>query len=59
MQVFMQAYSNLLKHYGKQGWWPLSKGGLNAKHYNGAPSSDIDRFEIIVGAILTQNTAWA
>lgn len=55
----MQAiYLTLFKAYGKQGWWPLSKGGLNTRHHNGKPYSDSDRFEIIAGAILTQNTAW-
>lgn len=55
----MQAiYSALFKKYGNQGWWPLSKGSLNTKHHNGKPFSDIDRFEIMAGAILTQNTSW-
>lgn len=51
-------YNKLYREYGKQGWWPLSKGGFHSKHYNGLPVSDNDRFEIIVGAILTQNTNW-
>jgi len=58
MGTLMQIYKGMLKQYGRQGWWPLSKGGLNTKHHNGNPSSDKDWFEIIVGAILTQNTAW-
>lgn len=37
-------YAKLLRHFGPQGWWPIKNGG-------GA-------FEIMVGAILTQNTAW-
>ncbi len=40
-------YENLFKHFGPQNWWPV----LNKK--NNDP-----RFEIIVGAILTQNTSW-
>ena len=61
-------YSSLLKKYGPQGWWPLSgrkrtKGAEDKplhcpKHRNGPPLDDNDRFEIIVGAILTQNTNW-
>ncbi len=35
-------YSRLYAHFGPQHWWPQSDGA----------------FEIIVGAILTQNTAW-
>ncbi|MDD4878100.1 MAG: endonuclease [Candidatus Nanoarchaeia archaeon] len=53
-----QIYDNLFSAYGNQGWWPLSKGSLNTRHHNGNPCSDADRFEIITGAILTQNTSW-
>ncbi len=53
-----QIYGKLFKAYGKQGWWPLSKGSLETKHHNGKPCSDKDRFEIMAGAIMTQNTAW-
>ncbi|CAG0953251.1 Endonuclease III [Anaerolineae bacterium] len=35
-------YSRLYAHFGAQHWWPQNDGA----------------FEIIVGAILTQNTAW-
>lgn len=34
-------YQKLLKHFGKQHWWPAET-----------------RFEVIVGAILTQQTTW-
>lgn len=34
-------YQQLLKHYGKQYWWPAKSP-----------------FEVMVGAILTQNTSW-
>ena len=54
----MKIYSILLKSYKPQGWWPLSKGKIQTKHHNGPPKNDKDRFEIIVGAILTQNTSW-
>lgn len=36
-------YERLLAAYGPQGWWP----------------GDGDPFEVVAGAILTQNTAWA
>jgi len=58
MNQIQQIYQKLLKEYGKQGWWPLSKGGLHSRHHNGLPRNNEDRLEIIVGAILTQNTAW-
>jgi len=34
-------YRKLLKHFGKQYWWPAET-----------------RFEVIIGAILTQQTTW-
>ncbi len=40
----MEIYARLFAHFGAQHWWPHSEGGA---------------FEIVVGAILTQNTAWA
>ena len=36
-------YEILFDHYGPQSWWPCRSG---------------ERWEIITGAILTQNTAW-
>ena len=37
-------YCALLKKFGPQHWWPVT--------------SDNAQFEIVIGAILTQNTAW-
>lgn len=39
----VKLFGTLLKHYGPQHWWPCQSGV---------------RWEIITGAILTQNTAW-
>lgn len=36
-------YNTLFEHYGPQHWWPCQTG---------------KRWEIITGAVLTQNTAW-
>jgi len=44
-------YGLLSDHFGNQDWWPVDK------EYHKDNGSD-SRFEIIVGAILTQNTAW-
>jgi endonuclease-3 related protein len=44
-------YKILLDTYGPQNWWPVDTV------YHQKQKSD-PRFEIIVGAILTQNTAW-
>lgn len=51
-------YKILNKTYDQQGWWPISKNSLHPKHHNGPPKNDRDRFEIILGAVLTQNTNW-
>ena len=40
-------YKILLGHYGEPGWWPVGFGGGAEKE-----------FEIIAGAVLTQNTNW-
>ena len=44
-------YNILQNHFGIQNWWPVD---IN---YHSQNRSD-PRFEIMVGAILTQNTAW-
>lgn len=41
----VKVYNELLKKYGRQGWWPVF---MHQDPY----------FETAVGAILTQNTAW-
>ena len=41
--MICKLFTTLLEHYGPQYWWPCQSGV---------------RWEIIVGAILTQNTAW-
>jgi endonuclease-3 related protein len=64
--IIRRIYDMLLDCYGEQGWWPLvsraEKKGFDAKGYHkGAytwPRTGTERFEIIIGAILTQNTAW-
>jgi endonuclease-3 related protein len=45
-------YEKLLNEYGDLNWWPMDK------RYHEKNGSD-PRFEVIVGAILTQNTAWS
>lgn len=62
-------YDRLLHAYGPQGWWPLlgvkgcnpTKTGSVRGYHPGDysyPRSEAQQFEICVGAILTQNTAW-
>lgn len=45
-------YRVLQKEFGNLNWWPIDK------NYHEKNDSD-PRFEVIVGAILTQNTAWS
>ena len=41
--TIMALYERLYAHYGPQHWWPCRHGG---------------RWEIVAGAVLTQNCAW-
>ncbi|MFA6048736.1 MAG: endonuclease III domain-containing protein [Candidatus Micrarchaeia archaeon] len=68
--VFLENfYEKLYRAYGPQGWWPLlgykgtnpTKTGSVKGYHPGdysIPRSGGERFEICVGAILTQNTSW-
>lgn len=54
-------YRRLLAFFGPQGWWPTTPKGGRAPAYrplNYGRRTARERFEICVGAILTQNTAW-
>jgi len=62
-------YTWLFREYGPQGWWPLinhngsnpTKTGIIKGYHPGVysfPHNDDERFEICIGAILTQNTTW-
>jgi len=69
MNLLKRIYSILLKKYGFQGWWPLlgckgtkpTKTGSIKGYHSGdysCPRNNSQRFEICIGAILTQNTSW-
>ncbi|MFH1053529.1 MAG: endonuclease III domain-containing protein [Candidatus Woesearchaeota archaeon] len=59
MRKIMSIHNSLLKKYGKQGWWPIiNNKTLLCEYHTGAPKNDSERFEICIGAILTQGTAW-
>jgi endonuclease-3 related protein len=70
MDFFKNLYEELFDKYGPQGWWPLldvdgtnptktgSIKGYHPKDYS-YPRNERQRFEICIGAILTQNTSWA
>ena len=50
---FISIYNTLFENYGPQGWWPINNEYKKRKNL-----TQEEKFEIIVGAILTQNTAW-
>ena len=70
--VIRKIYDCLFTSYGPQGWWPLTElrkaGGANPAKtgsvlgYHPAdytyPQTRNQQFEIICGALLTQNTSW-
>jgi len=67
--MLLKIYNTLLKTYGYQGWWPLlsckgtnpTKTGSMRGYHPGDysyPKNNLQKFEIIIGTILTQNTSW-
>lgn len=69
MRQLESIYRKLLQAYGPQGWWPVlgrdgtnpaktgSVSGYHPQDYT-FPRTAAEQFEICLGAILTQNTAW-
>lgn len=47
----LKLYELLLELYGPQGWWPVDA------EYHASKGTD-PRDEVIIGAVLTQNTSW-
>ncbi|NOY07421.1 MAG: DNA repair protein [Spirochaetes bacterium] len=64
--IIKRIFNILFDLYGYQGWWPVpgsagSKGFDSAGYHPGnyePPQNKSERFEIITGAVLTQNTSW-
>jgi endonuclease-3 related protein len=65
----LEIYEKLYSLYGPQGWWPLMDLESENLNKTGAthgyhpldydlPETENQKYEIILGAILTQNTAW-
>ena len=48
-----EVYNILLSHYSPQGWWPILDKGYS-KDNKTRTLTDSERFEISIGAILTQ-----
>ena len=53
-----KVYEILLSEYGRQGWWPVTRRKGGKPEYLGGPRDRRERFEVAVGAVLTQNTSW-
>lgn len=55
-------YERLMHRYGPQGWWPVTPDGgsepVYAEAYTRGSLAEPQKFEMVLGAILTQNTAW-
>jgi len=54
-------YKKLYSLYSAQGWWPVRsefKGRGYHPNVFGLPATRKGKFEVCMGAILTQNTAW-
>jgi len=69
MNQVKNIYSYLFNNYGPQGWWPIldykgvnptKTGSIHGYHPGdySFPRSKDEQFEIIIGSVLTQNTAW-
>lgn len=59
VKKLLKIFSLLFNAYGEQGWWPLTPEGKTKPIHNARrPETEKQKFEVIVGAILTQNTAW-
>jgi len=49
--ILRLAYLSLLKHFGHQNWWPV-----DWEYHRREGTNPFD--EVVIGAILTQNTSW-
>jgi len=54
----LEIYEKLHSSYGIQNWWPSTLDGKTTPEYHGKKPDNRMRFEIALGAILTQNTTW-
>ena len=56
---FAEIYEALRRAWGPRRWWPVTPPGETRPAYTGGPRNDLQRFEVAVGALLTQNTSWS
>jgi len=57
-KLLEEIYRRLLASYGRQGWWPVIPDEGGAPRYGEGPKSSRQRLEVMVGALLAQNTSW-
>jgi endonuclease III related protein len=57
-KLYSLIYQRLHECYGPQGWWPVIPPEGGAPRYDGGPVDSRGRLEVMVGAILAQNTSW-
>lgn len=61
MNKIFKIYQTLFEAYGPQGWWPFLDDKAEAVYHKGDyshPHNDLERFEVCLGSILTQNTTF-
>ncbi len=63
MNKIQKIYDILLNKYGYQGWWPVTplgscRGDSLVPIYGISKHNEKQKLEIMLGAILTQNTSW-
>jgi len=55
----LEIYEKLLNHFGEQKWWPVTnQDSVKPTYEKRDRLTERQKFEICVGAILTQNTNW-
>src|SRR5690349_21545209 len=61
-KLIRDLYRRLHRRWGPQGWWPTTPAGaVDPAYLPGRPLTRLteqERFEICLGAFLTQNTSW-
>lgn len=55
----LNAFSKLHLAFGPQNWWPVTPPGKAKPEYTGGPITPKQKWEVVAGAILTQNAAWS
>lgn len=59
MNKILKVYKILFKEFGPQNWWPTTPKNKSRPEYRRKSNlSEKEKWEIVTGAILTQNTSW-